>query len=201
MTQRFVQHGPHPPPRLHKQLSHHVQISFLWLAGTPPPSPPSICSSCQLSNAFGSGKDTPHKHRHTHTSLAAMSGTPDCPTLTNMSEMKVTAWWKKEREKKKKNTYRAVFAIKAGVVSFENVAFLKIVRPVILDVLWEFLIGSVGGGIHESFSGSLIPGRCWQQHMLTSKRGRKPTYLSTDCNKLMDAENSPPINSQSYGVV
>lgn len=54
---------------------------------------------------------------------------------------------KKKRKKKnyKKNTYRAVFTIKAGVVSFENVAFLKIVRPVILDVLWEFLIGSVGG--------------------------------------------------------
>ena len=75
-----------------------------------------------------------HIHTHTHTSLAAMSGTPDCPTLTNMSGMKVTAWWKKKRGEKK-NTYRAVFAIKAGVVSFENVAFLKIVRPVILDVL------------------------------------------------------------------
>lgn len=69
----------------------------------------------------------------THASLAAMSGTPDCPTLPNMSEMKVTAWW--GDKKKKKNTYRAVFTIKAGVVSFENIAFLKIVRPVILDVL------------------------------------------------------------------
>lgn len=69
-----------------------------------------------------------------------------------MSEMKVTAWWRKEKEKKKrKNTYRAVFTIKAGVVSFENVAFLKIVRPVILDVLGEFLIGSVGGGNSQEF--------------------------------------------------
>lgn len=48
--------------------------------------------------------------------------------------------------RKKKNTYRAVFTIKAGVVSFQNVAFLKIVRPVILDVLREFLIGAVGCG-------------------------------------------------------
>lgn len=116
MTQRFVQHGPHhththphpqplpAPLRLHKQLSHHVQISFLWLAGTPPPSPPSICSSCQLSNAFESGKDT-HTHIHTRTSLTAMSGTPDCPTLTNMSEMKVTAWWRKEKAKKKRKKH------------------------------------------------------------------------------------------------
>lgn len=42
------------------------------------------------------------------------------------------------------NTHRAVVAIKAGVVSLENVAFLKIVHPVVLDVLGEFLIRSVG---------------------------------------------------------
>lgn len=58
---------------------------------------------------------------------------------------------KKGKKGRKKNTYRAVFTIKAGVVSFENVAFLKIVRPVILDVLWEFLIGSVGGGNSQEF--------------------------------------------------
>lgn len=59
----------------------------------------------------------------------------------------MTAWLRERKKnknhKKNKNTYRAVFAIKAGVVSFENVAFLKIVRPVIFDVLGEFLIGSV----------------------------------------------------------
>ena len=94
-------------------------------------------------------------HTHEQASLAAMSGTPDCPILTNMSGMKVTAWLgeRKKKKKKKKNTYRAVFAIKAGVVSFENVAFLKIVRPVILDVLREFLIRSVGGG---EFTGVLV---------------------------------------------
>lgn len=70
-----------------------------------------------------------------------------------MSGMKVTAWLGEREKKKKKNTYRAVFAIKAGVVSFENVAFLKIVRPVILDVLGEFLIRSVGGG---EFTGVLV---------------------------------------------
>lgn len=75
--------------------------------------------------------------------------------------------------KRKKKAYRAVFAIKAGVVSFENVAFLKIVRPVILDVLREFLIGSVGGWIHRSFSGSLIYYRYWRLHMLTQQQRRK----------------------------
>lgn len=72
---------------------------------------------------------------------------PECPTLPNMSGMKVTAWVKQ----KKKKTHCAVFTIKAGVVSFQNVAFLKIVHPVILDVLGEFLFGADGqGGIHET---------------------------------------------------
>ena len=40
------------------------------------------------------------------------------------------------------------------------------------------------GGIHKSFSGGLISGRCWQQHMLTNKQGRKPSYPLIDCNSL-----------------
>lgn len=138
-TKTCVKDGPHPPiPAYKNSLSHHVQISFLWLSGTPPPSLPSICFSCQLSNAFESGKDT-HMHKFT---LAAIPGMPDCPALTTCQENKWQLVWRK----KKKNTYRAVFTIKAGVVSFQNVAFLKIFRPVILDVLREFLIGAVGCG-------------------------------------------------------
>lgn len=50
---------------------------------------------------------------------------------------------KKEEEKKKTSTHRAVIAIKAGVVSLEDVAFLEVICPIVLDVLAEFLIGSV----------------------------------------------------------
>jgi len=42
---------------------------------------------------------------------------------------------RRRRGEEEESTYRADVAIKAGVVSFENVAFLKVVRPVVLDVL------------------------------------------------------------------
>lgn len=50
---------------------------------------------------------------------------------------------KKKKKRQIKKTHHAVVPIKAGVVSFENVTFLKIVHPVIADVLGEFLIRSV----------------------------------------------------------
>lgn len=94
-----------------------------------------------------------HATAHTHFfSSKQCQGRQIVPLFPTCQEWKWQLGWGRERERKKnkktKNTYRAVFAIKAGVVSFENVAFLKIVRPVIFDVLGEFLIGSVdwGGG-------------------------------------------------------
>lgn len=136
--------APHPLiPSYKNSLSHHVQIFSLWLSGTPPPSLPSICSSCQLSNAFESGKDT-----HTRTHVCFRSDVRDARLSHSYQHVRKLSDSLVGGKKKhtKKTTYRAVFAIKAGVVSFQNVTFLKIVHSVILYMLREFLIGSVGCG-------------------------------------------------------
>lgn len=133
-TKPCGQDGPHPlVPAYGSSLSHHVQISFLWLSGTPPPSLPSICSSCQLSNAFESGKDT-HTHAYFRSDVRDARLSHSYQHVRKLSDSLVGG--------KKANTYRAVFTIKAGVVSLQNVALLKILRSLILYVLREFLIGS-----------------------------------------------------------
>lgn len=102
--------SPHPQPFLHRQeglgggkkssLLHRVQISCLWLAGTPPLAPPSICSSCRLSAAFGSGKDT---QTQTHTRFssnvrdARLSHSPTLPhSSPTCQEWKWQLGWGRE---------------------------------------------------------------------------------------------------------
>lgn len=98
-TKTCVKDGPHPLiPAYKNSLSHHVQISFLWLSGTPPPSLPSICSSCQLSNAFESGKDT-HTRTHTHLLLQRCQGRQIVPLLPTCQETKWQLGWKKKKKK------------------------------------------------------------------------------------------------------
>lgn len=93
-TKPCGQDGPHPlVPAYGSSLSHHVQISFLWLSGTPPPSLPSICSSCQLSNAFESGKDT-----HTRLLSQRCQGRQIVPLLPTCQETKWQLGWRKKSQ-------------------------------------------------------------------------------------------------------
>lgn len=97
--------SPLPPPHTHaNSLSHHVQISALWLAGTPPPAPPLIYSSCQLSNASDSAEHV-HTHTqkntrtHTHTyKQQPCTGRQIVPLLPICQKWKVTAWWEEEQK-------------------------------------------------------------------------------------------------------
>lgn len=85
----------------------------------------------------------------------------------------------------KKNTYHAVFTIKAGVVSFQNVALLKFVRPVILDVLGEFLIRAVGCGnsqghyqkLHFRPNSSFIPINIYLKSIQFMMENSKETHI------------------------
>ena len=123
-----------------------------------------------------------HTHKHAQASLAAMSGTPDCPILTNMSGMKVTAWLG-EREKKKKKHLPcclrdqswSCLVWECSVSENRPPCHPWCARRISDQVCWW-------RGIHRSFSGSLISGRRWQQTYVNQEAGQESTYLLIDCN-------------------
>lgn len=90
---------------------------------------------------------------------------------------------KKKKKRQIKKTHHAVVPIKAGVVSFENVTFLKIVHPVIADVLGEFLIRSVEEEEEE------MGGKSQKLHLLQKLTA---AYVNQPPHGRMAAQHPPP---------